>query len=390
MKRREVKMKKIPFHKGTLTLFALIIPLLALFAHVALRSGPLAPIPIVLTAVEHKSITPSLFGVGTVESRYTYKIGPTLAGRLKSIDVDVGDTVKADQTIGAMNVVDLNDRIAAQEAMLKRANAQLEEARTRHEYAKTQSFRYEQLYTASSATEELSDTKRHKMMVAKAGLDAAQEEISRISAEREALIALRNDLFLTAPADGLVVARHADPGTTMMAGQAVVELIEPDKLWVNVRFDQIKTRGLVAELPATVTLRSHAQRTLKGHVLRVEPLADAITEETLAKVVFDQPPVPTPPIGELVEVTVILPSLPPAPTIPNAAIHVVDGKLGVWQISADKLQFTPVVTGDSDLEGHIQIHEGLKAGDQVVVYSKDPLSRRSRYRIVDQITGETP
>jgi multidrug resistance efflux pump len=38
--------------------------------------------------------------------------------------------------------------------------------------------------------------------------------------------------------------RDADPGTTIVAGQAVVEVIDPKSLWINVRFDQISASGL--------------------------------------------------------------------------------------------------------------------------------------------------
>ena len=44
---------------------------------------------------KHASITPALFGIGTVEARYTYAIGPTVAGRVKRVDVSVGDRVRA-------------------------------------------------------------------------------------------------------------------------------------------------------------------------------------------------------------------------------------------------------------------------------------------------------
>jgi multidrug efflux pump subunit AcrA (membrane-fusion protein) len=78
-----------------LALLAVLVPLLALLIYVALRAGPLAPIPVTVTTVESCSIAPALFGIGTVEARYTYRIGPTVAGRIKRIDVQVGDRVQA-------------------------------------------------------------------------------------------------------------------------------------------------------------------------------------------------------------------------------------------------------------------------------------------------------
>jgi len=380
-------MRKLPFQKRTLALLAIIIPLFVLFVYVALYSGPLAPVSVVLTTVENKSISPALFGIGTVEARYTYKIGPTYPGRVKQLNVDVGDQVKAGQVLGEMDPVDLDERIRAQVAALKRANAQLREAQARKDYAQAQALRYEQLLKAHSTSEEVLAAKKQDFLVAQAALTAAREEVSRLQADLNALKAQRRDLFLIAPVDGLVVSRDAEPGTTVVAGQSVVELIDPNSLWINVRFDQISSHGLSANLPARIVLRSQSGKVLDGHVLRVEPLADAVTEETLAKVVFDKIPDPMPPIGELAEVTVILPPLPARPVIPNAAIRRIDGKLGVWQVIGGKLRYTPVSLGTSDLDGNVQVRKGLKVGDRIVVYSESELTKHKRIHVVDHIRG---
>ena len=121
-------MKRLPLQGRTLALLAVVVPLLALFVYVALRSGPLAPVKVTVATVETKSITPALFGIGTVEARYTYKIGPTFTGRVKRLDVEVGERVKSGQVLGEMEPVDLDQRIRSQDAALKRAKAALNEA----------------------------------------------------------------------------------------------------------------------------------------------------------------------------------------------------------------------------------------------------------------------
>ena len=361
-----------------------------LFVYVALSSGPLAPVSVVLTTVKNKSISPALFGIGTVEARYTYKIGPTYPGRVKRLNVDVGDIVKAGQVLGEMDPVDFDERIRAQAAALKRANAQLREAQARKDYAQAQALRYEQLLKERSTSEEVSAAKQQDLLVAQAALTAAREEVSRLHADLNALKAQRRNLALIAPVDGLVVSRDAEPGTTVVAGQSVVELIDPSSLWINVRFDQIRAHGLAANLPAQIVLRSQAGKVLSGRILRVDPLADAVTEETLAKVVFDHIPDPMPPIGELAEVTVLLPPLAAGPVIPNAAIRRIDGRLGVWQVEGRKLRYTPVSLGISDLEGRVQVRKGLKVGDRIVLYSENALNKHKRIHVIDHIPGVTP
>lgn len=380
-------MKKLPLQGRTLALLAVIIPLLALFIYVGLRSGPLAPVAVTVVTVESRAVTPSLFGIGTVEARYTYKIGPTFAGRVKRLEVHVGDQVKAGQVLGEMDPVDLDDRVRSQESAFKRAEAALREAEARQAYAQTQMRRYEQLFAVRSTSEEIVTTKRQELQIADAALSAAREDIARARADREGLVAQRSNLRLIAPVDGVVAVRDADPGTTIVAGQSVVEIIDPKSLWINVRFDQISAWGLAGGLPARIVLRSRGGQMLVGHVLRVEPKADAVTEETLAKVVFDAIPQPLPPVGELAEVTVDLPALPAAPLIPNAAVRRKGDKVVVWQIVEGDLRFTPVKLGASDLNGYVQVLEGLKNGDQVVTYTEKALTTKSRIHVVDRISG---
>lgn len=394
-------MKRLSMNGRTLALLGVLVPMLALFVYVGMRSGPLASVPVTVATVENRSIAPALFGIGTAEARYVYRIGPTVAGRVKRVDVQVGDRVETGQLLGEMDPVDLDDRIRAQEAALKRAEAnvlaaeaQVQEASARKTYAEAQARRYERLLKARSVSEEVVEAKRQERQVAVANfravganLDATRQELARVRADHAGLIQQRANLRLVAPADGLVSARDADPGTTVIAGQSVVEIIDPKSLWISVRFDQLRAAGLRAGLPARIVLRSQAGQSVAGRVLRVEPRADAVTEEMLAKVALDVMPEPLPPVGDLAEVTVALPALPAAPVVPNASIQRVDGQLGVWLIEDDSLRFAPVKIGATDLDGWVQVFDGLKPGDQVVVYSTRALDARSRIKLVEHLPG---
>ena len=374
----------------TLTLIAVIVPLLLLFIYVVARSGPLAPTEVTVSTVESRTVAPALFGIGTAQARYTYKIGPTFAGRVKQLNVHVGDAVKAGQVLGEMDAVDLDDRITAQQAAIKSAEAALKQAAAKQTFARTQANRYEQLLAARGTSEESTATKRQELLVANAALTATREDADRLRAELEALRAQRGNLRLVAPVAGLVATRDADPGTTVVAGQAVVEVIDPTSLWIDTRFDQISADGLAASLPARITLRSRQSQVLAGRVMRIEPRADAVTEETLAKIIFDTPPTPLPPLGELAEITVQLGELPAAPTIPNAALRTVNDKRGVWKLVNGDLAFVPLTLGRADLEGNVQVLKGLAAGERVVVYSDKILGANSRIHIVERLTGVAP
>ena len=383
-------MKTLPLQRRTLALVAVLVPLFALLVYVALRSGPLAPVAVTVAQVETRAIQPALFGVGTVEARYVYRIGPTFAGRVQRLEVNVGDRVRAGQVLGEMDPVDLDDRVRSQEAVQKRAEAAVREAAARHAFAETQARRYEQLFAARSASEEAVATRRQELQIADAAHAAVREDLARARSDLEGLRAQRGNLRLVAPVEGVVTLRDADPGTTIVAGQAVVELIDPKSLWINVRFDQISASGLNAGLPAGIVLRSRNGQSLPGRVLRIEPRADAVTEETLAKVAFATPPAPLPPLGELAEVTVGLPPLPAMPVIPNAAVQRDKQRLGVWKIVDEAPVFTQVKLGRADLDGHVQVIAGLKAGEKIVLYSEKALTPKSRLHVVERIPGVAP
>jgi len=369
---------------------AVLVALVALFAYVALRSGPLAPIAVTVATVQSRSVTPGVFGIGTVESRHRYRVGPTVAGRVKRLMVDVGDQVVAGQLMGEMDPVDLDERVRALDAAYRRSEATVREAELRREFAQTQAERYEQLLAVRSTSQEIVASKQQERQVADAALVATHAELARAGDDRAALVAQRKNIRLVAPADGLVIARDVDPGTTVVAGQTVVEIVDPSSLWVSVRFDQSSTLGLESGLPTQILLRSRRGEPLPGRVTRVEPRADAVTEETIAKVVFNSILDPLPPIGELAEVTVSLLATAPAPVIPNAAVQRVDGQSGVWMLVRGDLQFTPVTLGASDLDGNVQVRRGLSVGDRVVVYSAKALRARSRITVVDRIPGAAP
>ena len=162
-------MMLLSMNRRTLAVLTVLVPLAALFVYVALRSGPLTPIPVTVTRVETLSITPALFGIGTIEARYTYKIGPTVAGRVKRVNVQVGDRVRAGQLLGEMDPVDFDDRIASLGAALKRAEAaaltvkaQVLEALARKTYADAQARRYEQLLQTRLVSEEMAGARKQE------------------------------------------------------------------------------------------------------------------------------------------------------------------------------------------------------------------------------------
>ncbi len=391
----------------TIVLKRLGLPVLALLVlgvlgYMALHAGPLAPLQVTVTAVQEGRLRPAIFGIGTVEARRSWMVGPTVAGRVLGVRVDVGEVVKAGQLLAEMDAVDLDQRLQALDATVARAGsaqsaagAQLADARAKRELAHTNAKRNQDLaaqnFISSGALESrlLEKTSADAaLQTAQANLTGAGQDLARLQAERAALAQQRGNLRLLAPADGVVTSRDAEAGSTVVAGQPVLRLVDLSSVWVKLRVDQGRSAGLAMGLPARIVLRSQPHSPLAGQVARVELLADSVTEERIAQVAFDAPAAGkaiAASLGELAEVTLQLPQTPPSLLLPNASVQRVQGQVGVWRIKDGQPEFAPVQLGASSLDGQVQVLQGLQAGDAVVVYSQKALTAGARVKVVDAL-----
>ena len=373
--------------------------LLGILVFVAMRTGPLAPVQVQVVAVEKGRVAPDLFGIGQVEAQRSWLMGPTVAGRVRSVSVQVGDTVQPGQSLAEMDPVDLDQRLLALDAALARARsaqqaaqAQLADATARRALAQTNLQRNQDLARQNFISSGALEARQQELASAEAAVQAAQaglagsaQDLIRQQAERAALASQRGSLHLLAPAAAVVTSRDAEPGSTVVAGQSVVRLIDPSSLWIRLRLDQGRSAGLAPGLAARIVLRSRPGEGFDGRVSRVEWLADSVTEERLALVSFDAVPGGIS-VGEMAEVRVALPPSGEGLVLPNAAVQAHQGQAGVWRLRQDRLTFVPVRRGPQSLDGQLLVQslqpDGLAAGDQVVLYSASALRPDARIKVV--------
>jgi HlyD family secretion protein len=374
-----------------------------LLGWLATSQGPLAPVRVTLAKVEEGPLIAGTFGIGTVEARRSYALGPTVASRVARVLVDQGDAVKAGQLLAELDPVDLEDRVASGRlaadraaSTIRAAEAQLAEAQSRAQLAIASSRRYAELRTQGFVSQEAADAKGHEANAARAAVDAAAAQLAAARRDHERALSdvagvgkLRAQARLVSPVDGVVSARLVEPGTTIVAGQAVLQVIDPATLWIKARIDQGQAGGVRVGQPAEIVLRSDPKRAYRGAVQRVDWVSDAVTEERIVNVGFTARPDGLS-VGELVEVTIRTALLADARSIPAAAVKRLDRRDGVWQVAAGRVAFRPVQVGITTLEGRSQVLDGLGAGDEVVVHSEQALQPDARVKVVAAIVRAGP
>jgi HlyD family secretion protein len=389
-----------PISRRALTLGGIALLFLAGVVWVVATQGPLAPVRVTVAAAGEGRLERTLFGIGTVEARRAYAIGPTVAGRVARVLVDQGDSVAAGQLLAEMDPVDLEARQASGAAaaaraddLVRSAQATLAETDSRARLAQASSERFADLRRRNFVSQEAADAKAHEAAAARAAqqaataaLAAAREEARRARSDLAGLGKNREHLRLASPVAGIVTARLAEPGSTVVAGQSVMQVIDPATLWLRVRIDQGRSAGLAVGLPAEIALRSRPGARLPGRVERVDLVGDAVAEERIANVAFDAPPGQLA-IGELAEVTLRLPPLERALAVPAAAIHRAGQGTAVWRNVDGRAQLAEIATGAASADGRVQILLGLGAGDTVIVHSSRALAAGSRVKVVETLVA---
>jgi RND family efflux transporter MFP subunit len=177
------------------------------------------------------------------EVTLSFKVG----GVIQSIRVDEGDVVRAKQTLASLNLTELSAGVSEADAALRTAEAQFARAKT------------------------LSD----KGLVAQARLDDAQLALDRAKAARQTVGFNRNQGVITAPADGVILRRRAEPNQNVAPGAPVLEL-------GDVRSGLIARVGVAAAAASRIKVGDSAVARVEGveragKVTRIAAKSDAAT-----------------------------------------------------------------------------------------------------------------
>jgi HlyD family secretion protein len=369
------KFHQLDISRRQLIIGSAIALLFSLFVYVVLTSGPLSPAKVTTVKISSQSLTPTLFGVGTVEARRSYLMGPVIAGRVLKVHVDVGHPVKEGQLLAEMDSIDLNERMVA-------VQAQANDAKARMVLASETARRYVELGKKNFISSIVVEGKIQE-------LDSAKAIVQKTNADLAGLKQQELNLKLKAPIDGIITSRDAEPGSTVIAGQTVLKMIDPTSLWIKTRFDQGKSMGLAVGLNANIILRSNPHHSISGKVVRVEMLSDSVAEERIAQIEMTNTPKSIS-IGEMAEVTLQLAPSESTLSLPNVSIKQKGSATGVWLLQNGKPQFAPVQIGQTGLNGQVAILNGLKSGDEVILYSDTEIKEGIRIKVVDSLVKKAP
>ncbi|MDP6580088.1 MAG: efflux RND transporter periplasmic adaptor subunit [Vicinamibacterales bacterium] len=229
---------------------------------------------------------------GALEAVTTVQVGSQVSGIIEELNADYNSIVREGDVIARLEPSLFETQIEQARANLARSEADVERLAVTLEDANTQLARSEDL----AARELISATELEAAQVAvrsaEAQLKSAQASVIQSAASLNQNEVNLGHTVITAPIDGIVIARQVDAGQTVAAGMSAPELFiiaaDLTKMQVIANIDESDVGRIRPGQPVTFTVDAYATEEFTGTVsqIRLEPvvLQNVVTYATVIDV----------------------------------------------------------------------------------------------------------
>lgn len=290
------------------------------------------------------------------------RVGPRLEAKVVEVSKDLGDPVKAGDTVAVFDSVELG------RAKARYLTAQARYAAALAEYQRDKSLADQKITSQA----ELLKSKA-KFLETRAGRDANRAELRLYGLDEQAIknvsIGGKQPLSrytLIAPIDGTIQRRDLVPGQTVSAQETPVHIVNTGQMWVFIEAYEQDLVRLQPGLPVTLTVRALPGETFKG---KTDWVSHELDEQ--ARTVRVRASLPNPDgklrAGMFGTARIQTQSQAHYALVPIDAVQTIEDEAVVFIPSGEANEFEAVsVTTGSEGGGQIEIREGLMPGDAVV------------------------
>ncbi len=199
--------------------------------------------------------------------------------------------------------------------------------------------------------------------------------MARVSGAQAAVDLAQRNLSLSvirSPIDGTLYQFDLKPGAYLQPGDLVGFVGNLEQVKVTIYVDEPDLGRVALGMPVTITWDADPGRKWSGYVDKLPTAIVALGTRTVGEVstIVTNPNHALLP-GVSVNATIVSKVVKDAIGIPKAALHTMRGQAGVYKLSQNTIQWTPVVAGVSDLN-NVQIISGLEVSAKVADRVVDP------------------
>jgi RND family efflux transporter MFP subunit len=279
-------------------------------------------------------------------------------GYVEAMKVDIGDRVHKGQTVAVIQAPEVNTQVAQSMAAQQAAKARLT----------TSTDTYNRLYRASQSPS--------PGIVAPVDLENSRNQMLADSASYEAMRQQSNAykevsgyLYVTAPFDGVITARKADPGALVNANSMLLTLQDNNTLRLRVAIPEIYVSAADGNKSLSFSVDAYPQQRFTGLLTRKTETIDPATRTELWEFGVDNR-THLLKAGTFVYAKVALGRSTPSFVLPPSAIATTLERKFVIRITNGKAEYVDVRQGMTTDAG-VEVFGNLKTGDTLVIKATD-------------------
>ena len=303
----------------------------------------------------------------------TWRVGVRTNGLVRSVQANVGDTVRKGQILARFHA----DEVREERAKYRTAVSELQRLQAAATLARRNYDRAQSLLELKAASALQVDQARQDLVAADAAVKNAQTEVDRSTdvLEDELRVPVEpkpgneeaDQVPILAPAAGYVLEKNVSPGQTIAPGQDAFVIGDLSQLWMLASVRQDNLGQLRVGQTATVTLPGLGDERFVGKITNLGQELDPTTRAMQVRIVLNNAGQRLRP-EMLANADIPLGQTTSVLTVPSDAIQQISGQDVVFVRTApDRFTVRPVRIGTTD-DGKTPVLEGLKAGEQVVVH----------------------
>jgi len=370
---------------------ALAIALIIVFAAAGAFS-PSIKVDMVTASLVYPSQTFTLLNAsGYVVPQRKAAVAAKVTGRIIALYVEEGNRIKKDQIIARLEADDVAAQRDQAQANLEVSKQHLEQAKAELADAKASFEREKSLLAQEFTTKAAFDAAEARSKKAFAAASAAEAAIKASNAALKAANVALDYALIRAPFDAIVLTKNADIGDIVTpigaaanAKAAVVTIADLSSLQVEADVSESNLRVIKVGQPTEIQLDAIPDTRFKGAIHMVVPTADRTKATVMVKVKFiDMDSRILPEMSAKVAFLsreVNRDEQEPRLAVPQKALKLKNGNTTAFLVKGSKAEEVKVSTG-SKLGDYIEINNGLKTGEKVVINPPSNLRNGSRIKI---------
>jgi RND family efflux transporter MFP subunit len=321
-------------------------------------------------------------------------VAAKVTGRIIALYVEEGSRIKKDQILARLEADDVAAQRDQAQANLEVSKQSLEQAKAELADAKASFEREKSLLSQEFTTKAAFDTAEARSRKAIAAVSSAEASIRASNAALKAANVALDYTYIRAPFDAIVLTKNADIGDIVTpigaaanAKAAVVTIADLGSLQVEADVSESNLKEIKAGQPTEIQLDAVPDTRFNGAIHMIVPTADRTKATVMVKVKF------------LTIDPRILPEMSakvaflsrevrgdeqkPRLAVSQKALQLRNGNATVFLVKGSRVDEVKVTTG-SQLGDMVEINDGLKAGEKVVINPPSNLRDGSRIKLAQQ------